>query len=194
MIKILPRGILGNEWAAYWENFLTPEDLEFLKEQYNKLHKKQAEIGDGAVELAVRNTQVTFMPFNMETHRVYSKIADAFAVVNSHFFRCDLDCLGEEMQLGYYDAKDKSHYEWHTDMDPGTGKINRKLSMCLMLSDPTEFEGGDLQIMTGKDPQTLEQTKGRAWFFPSYLLHRVTPVTKGVRQTAVVWATGEPWR
>lgn len=193
-MKILPRAIHGNDVAAYWEDFLPEEDIDFLKERCSLMAKKQAEIGDGVVQLDVRRTKVSFLDFNEESLPIYGKIADAFSRINSQFFRCDLDCLGEEMQLGHYTAKEKSHYDWHTDQDTSSGQIHRKLSMCLMLSDPKDFRGGHLQILNGKDPQNLEQKKGRAWFFPSYVLHRVTPVTKGVRQSAVVWATGEPWR
>jgi PKHD-type hydroxylase len=67
--------------------------------------------------------------------------------------------------------------------------------MCLMLGDPAEFEGGDLEVMAGSAaPVTLEQRQGRAWFFPSYILHRVTPVTQGTRRSVVVWAGGPSFR
>ena len=67
--------------------------------------------------------------------------------------------------------------------------------MVLMLSDPSEFEGGELQIKTDSDDAiTLEQKKGRAWFFPSYILHRVTPVTRGIRRSLVLWVGGPEFK
>ena len=67
--------------------------------------------------------------------------------------------------------------------------------MVLMLSDPSEFEGGQLEIKTDSDnPITLEQKRGRAWFFPSYVLHRVTPVTKGTRRSLVLWIGGPEFK
>ena len=67
--------------------------------------------------------------------------------------------------------------------------------MVLMLSDPSDFIGGQLQIKTESDvPIDLEQKKGRAWFFPSYVLHRVTPVVKGTRRSLVLWVGGPEFK
>jgi PKHD-type hydroxylase len=63
------------------------------------------------------------------------------------------------------------------------------------LNDPKEFKGGDFQLMVDSDtPVTVEQKKGRAWFFPSYTLHRVTPVTEGERKSLVLWIGGPAFR
>ena len=71
----------------------------------------------------------------------------------------------------------------------------RKLSLSMLLSDPSEFEGGEFQVKTDDDNvKQLETVKGRAWFFPSYTLHRVAPVTKGVRRSLVLWVGGPPFR
>jgi PKHD-type hydroxylase len=65
----------------------------------------------------------------------------------------------------------------------------------MLLSDPSDFEGGEFQVKTTNDDvQTLDYVKGRAWFFPSYTLHRVAPVTKGVRRSLVLWIGGPPFR
>ena len=62
--------------------------------------------------------------------------------------------------------------------------------MTLNLNDPSEYEGGELRLFgVGK----LEEEKGRLSFFPSFLPHEVTPVTKGVRYSLVVWFLGPPW-
>jgi PKHD-type hydroxylase len=67
--------------------------------------------------------------------------------------------------------------------------------MSLLLSDPNEFEGGELQVKPDSDDiKFLEQKQGRAWFFPSYTLHRVAPVTKGVRRSLVLWVGGPPFK
>ena len=67
--------------------------------------------------------------------------------------------------------------------------------MALLLNDPSEFEGGKFKIKTNSDSeQELELKKGRAWFFPSWTLHKVTPVTKGVRKSLVVWVGGPSFK
>ena len=77
----------------------------------------------------------------------------------------------------------------------------RKLSMVIQLTDPTEYEGGSLELDTkqigGKDKQpnadNLKQL-GTTIIFPSFLRHRVTPVTEGKRYSLVCWYEGSPFR
>ena len=67
--------------------------------------------------------------------------------------------------------------------------------MVLLLSNPSEFEGGQLQIKANNDePINLEMKRGRAWFFPSYTLHTVTPVTRGIRKSLVLWVGGPEFK
>ena len=66
----------------------------------------------------------------------------------------------------------------------------RKLTLVLQLSDPSEYEGGELQSLTSLQPGTVNKKKGIIAAFPSWTLHQVTPVTKGVRKTLVIWVAG----
>jgi len=67
----------------------------------------------------------------------------------------------------------------------------RKLSMSLLLNEPgVDFEGGELQFQVGTVPDTPDTPKGRIIAFPSFMLHRVAPLTRGVRRSLVVWVTG----
>ena len=90
-----------------------------------------------------------------------------------------------------------NYYDWHIDeMNPRKdGKI-RKLSMSILLNDPSEYEGGVLEFNT---PNGLFQCKelnqaGSLVVFPSNVSHRVTPVTKGTRYSLVSWSLGPPYR
>ena len=88
-----------------------------------------------------------------------------------------------------YTAENQGKYDWHLDV--GKDDISRrKLSAVVLLSDPSEFDGGELQIMTSKDPKTVPLKRGSIVFFPSFLLHRVTPVTRGERRSLVFWVEG----
>jgi PKHD-type hydroxylase len=108
--------------------------------------------------------------------------------LNGQFFGFNLFGFNESMQYTVY--KDNGgHYDWHIDKGI-LSSSPRKLSLVLQLSDPSEYEGGDLEIMISKDVIKLEKRKGLVWAFPSWVLHRVTPVTKGIRRTIVVWVTG----
>ena len=99
----------------------------------------------------------------------------------------------EPLQLARYVAPD-GHYDFHVDGD-GHSRQNaddsvRKLSMSCLLTDPSEFEGGNLQVQTSDTPYDVKLEKGDIVIFPSYVLHRVSPVTKGIRHSLVAWANG----
>ena len=102
------------------------------------------------------------------------------------------------------------HYAWHKDSwekpyEENTfphfkGKI-RKLSMICSLSDPADYEGGTLEIQPrdDRDPNKIIvcnhlKPRGSIIVFPSYLYHRVKPVTKGMRYTLVTWSIGYPFK
>ena len=76
----------------------------------------------------------------------------------------------------------------------GPSISNRKLSCVIQLSDPNDYEGGDLQLNNGSGVVTIEKKKGRVVFFSSFVLHRVTPVTNGTRISLVTWLSGRNLR
>jgi len=197
MIHINPRIAFNTEWCAYWESFLTNAELNFLIHHHAWSNKDIAQIGGAkspSENLDYRRTNVAWFDFRSEHEIIWNKIKDVIATVNNQFFHANLSGIYEPMQLTEYSASDKGYYDWHTDGGIEDKVVPRKISMVLMLSDESEYEGGYLQIKTSRDNETLEMKKGRAWFFPSYVLHRVTPITKGLRKTAVVWAGGEHWK
>lgn len=80
-------------------------------------------------------------------------------------------------------------------MDFGAGEIShRKLSISVQLSGSEEYEGGDLQFMINQNTVSVPRTKGTVVIFPSFILHRVTPITQGLRQSVVAWLAGPPYR
>jgi len=99
------------------------------------------------------------------------------------------------------------YYGWHQDSwdeaykTPGAtqGKI-RKLSMSVSLSDQKEYSGGklefDFRAMSKQKPQACKEinSKGSLVVFPSFVWHRVTPVTRGTRYSLVSWHTGDPFK
>jgi len=96
---------------------------------------------------------------------------------------------------GYHDTLqftnyygDGGHYDWHADLGPGIS--NRKLSVVLQLSDPNDYVGGELQMNTGGGITSVPKQYGLLCFFPSFVLHRVTPLTSGTRTSLVTWLCG----
>jgi PKHD-type hydroxylase len=63
------------------------------------------------------------------------------------------------------------------------------------LTDSALYEGGDLEIWQGGEVRDkTPRGSGIVIIFPSYMMHRVTPVTKGVRRSLVLWVGGEHYK
>ena len=99
-----------------------------------------------------------------------------------------------EIQFVEYSAQDGAHYDWHQDVQwYGQTGQDRKLSVTVQLSKTEDYEGGDLEF---EDVQTSAdfRSQGTVLVFPSYLRHRVHPVTSGIRYALVAWFFGPRWR
>ena len=95
------------------------------------------------------------------------------------------------MMMEYEEGGGK--YDWHIDLGPSRLASTRKLSFSLFLND--DYEGGEFQIKTGRENYIPpEQETGNLLFFPSYLVHRVTLVTKGTRMAIVGWVHGNSFQ
>ena len=95
----------------------------------------------------------------------------------------------EKVQMSQYGIG--GHYDWHIDSKEPVNDEQRKLSISILLND--NFEGGGLEIHSNKDENVLK-CQGDIVVFPSFLQHRVLPVTDGTRYTAVSWAYGPTFR
>lgn len=139
----------------------------------------------------LRKSSVMFIDHTPENEWIYSKLAGLAASCNSQIYLFDLLGFHQELQLTRYSEGD--FFDWHLDFGAG-GISSRKLSMTIQLSDPDDYEGGDLQFMINKKIVSAPREKGTIIVFPSFIIHRVTPITKGVRQSIVGWVSGPPYR
>jgi PKHD-type hydroxylase len=105
----------------------------------------------------------------------------------------------DSFQYTEYQAFEGGKYDFHMDTIMGKNKPanmpeTRKLSVTLVLND--DFEGGEFYMNNGqeKDAELIPTGKGRLILFPSFLIHRVAPVTKGVRKSLVVWVNGPKFK
>jgi len=124
---------------------------------------------------------------------VFEKFNNVFEYVNSNFYNFDINGY-DYFQYAEYDAKKSGRYDWHMDLTFGEGSRDvystRKLSMSMLLNTPgVDFEGGDFQTFLAKEIN-VPLKRGQILIFPSFIVHRVKPVTKGVRRSLVIWVTG----
>ncbi len=98
-----------------------------------------------------------------------------------------------EIQFTEYHAEDSGHYDWHHDVNWSSSlMVDRKLSVVIQLSDSSEYSGGDFLFKEVANPDFKPQ--GSVLVFPSFLEHKVTPVTQGTRYSLVTWIEGPRWR
>lgn len=178
---------------AWWEGAFTEEQLDWLQSQaQNATQVAQVGGGSGGVEdKNVRRSSLAWLYKTPENAWVYEILADVVSNLNSQYFRFDLTGFGEALQLTNYDQAEQGMYGWHQDYN---AKISRKLSLVLQLTDPAEYEGGNLEVMVQGEPVAVRKQRGFIAAFPSYVLHQVTPVVKGSRQSLVAWVSGPAFR
>lgn len=179
----------NSEVFAWWENGFTDEEIDEICLIGEKANKSKAVIGVGEQNYKVRSSSVSWL--DNDGWWLSEKLEHIARQLNGKYFGLDLWGFGEKFQYTEYkyNKKRKDHYDWHMDKGPNDG-APRKLSLVLQLSKPSEYEGGNLELMTGNKPQICKKAKGFLCAFPSYIMHRVTPVTKGTRRTLVVWISG----
>lgn len=144
-------------------------------------------VGDGKEQSSARNSRVQFLLPDSSTEWIFRKLNAALHRLNEAY-RYHL--LGfEALQVATYSVG--NYYDWHIDLGPGKNS-SRKLSLSLRLSDPNDYEGGDLEFTNIK--KKTSQEIGTLIAFPSFMMHRATPVAKGTRKSLVSWISGDPLR
>jgi PKHD-type hydroxylase len=143
------------------------------------------------VNLETRTCKINWM-YNIPEYKwIFERIEKTLITLNNQYYKYIVDQF-EPFQFTSYNSSRKEFYGKHTDcslgaMDPST---SRKLSVTLQLSDPDDYEGGDLLLHNGMTPEVAPKKKGMMILFPSFVLHEVTPVTAGQRYSLVTWAHG----
>tara|TARA_R100001510_G_scaffold57461_1_gene65609 strand:- start:3745 stop:4365 length:621 start_codon:yes stop_codon:yes gene_type:complete len=197
---VFPEAIPHNfcdQLIQYGEDQLNPNTArtENFQDKKNLNKKDLLELHE------LRNSSIAWIDESWIWKMVQPFIKEANSLANWNF---QLD-FSEPAQWTKY-SRDQ-HYSWHTDQftlpynKPRTkshGMI-RKLSMTLALEDGDTFDGGDLQFRFLERTRIKQETvnvarkKGTLVVFPSFVWHRVTPVTKGTRYSLVVWTLGNPY-
>ena len=173
----------------------TPEQCQMVINAGRKQRPQKAQVGmnkpKGGVDTKKRTTTISWIPFK-EMQPMYNQINEFIQKANrNHFGFGDIQ-ITEQAQFTEY--PEGGFYDWHMDTDVNMQHEPpvRKISMTLLLSPENQFEGGELELMAPDKRAKLKQ--GHAIIFASFINHRVAPVTRGVRQSLVVWFGGEPFK
>lgn len=136
----------------------------------------------------IRRSDVRWVPTTEQYAWVYNTLSWNVNTINADAFNFDLTHI-EPLQFTEYRENQAGFYAPHLDSGEQLAGY-RKLSFVLQLSDPSEYEGGELLLHIGPEPTVMPKDRGKLLFFPSYTLHEVTPVTRGTRHSLVGWVAG----
>ena len=191
--------ILEPKWKSWiittTTPLFTPDQCRQIIEAGRSQKPQQAQVGmgkpGGGTDTKKRVTTISWLPFK-EMEPMYNDLDTFIQKANENHFGFGDIRITENAQFTEY--PEGGFYDWHMDCDTHMAHEPpvRKISMTLLLNDPSEFEGGHLELMAPGKFAELKQ--GQAIVFASFLNHRVQPVTKGIRQSLVVWFGGKPFR
>ena len=174
----------------------SPKQCQMIIEAGRAQPRQNASVGmakekGGVIDTETRTSHISWIPFS-KMPEMYKDIEKIMKATNNNHFGFDGMQITEMAQYTEYPSG--GFYDWHMDSN-----INfedeppvRKISMTCLLSHESEFEGGELQLE--KEEHKIKLVQGQAVFFASFLLHKVAPVTKGVRKSLVMWFGGSPLR
>lgn len=191
----IPKYIPQVESCIAWGKAFSKEECDAIVEECELQEFKKGRVGgtgDGELNEEVRDSDIVWIYPTNTNEWIFHRMASLAGRINFDKFQLDIDCF-DGFQYSKY--KTEGHYEWHTDIveQPRNPQLHRKLSFSLMLTEPSEYEGGELLInLTGDSSKSknLKCEKGDLIMFYSYLPHKVSPVTKGQRISLVTWAMG----
>ena len=189
-----------------WRSFIvettqpifTPEQCKMIIEAGRAEPKNDASVGagdkgikGGVVDTKTRTSHISWIPFS-KTPEMYKDIERIMKTTNCNHFGFDGMQITELAQ--YTEYPEGGFYDWHMDCDVSMQHEPpvRKISLTLLLNDPSEFEGGHLELMAPGSFAELKQ--GHAIFFASFIRHRVKPVIRGNRKSLVMWFGGPPFK
>jgi|TARA_B100000424_G_scaffold63804_1_gene46740 PKHD-type hydroxylase len=181
----------------YFEQGFSNEELSKIEKDTSKLPLHTASTFGSDDGGDTRSSRVKWVPQNTQWWWLYEKLGN-MAMEANNIWDFDLYTMPEQIQYTEYLASNDGKYEWHQDIGPGMGSL-RKVSITVQLSGPNDYEGGDLELYQGgpfENPQIVKSPRkaGCVFIFPSYMMHRVAPVTKGTRKSFVLWLGGAHYR
>lgn len=194
----LPHQVLFRSWPGAFPDSVCEAALEaFADYELEPAGVQQARGG-----VAINRNQRAASSLFIDPEHWVGALASHFALQANQVWGLDVVGLGT-LTVIRYDAGD--HFNWHIDTNayramsyPGLGdELDRKVSVSVNLSDPADYDGGDMEFVNGLGQTALGpdlRTRGSVVVFPSTVGHRVTPVTRGSRYALVGWMVGPSLR
>jgi PKHD-type hydroxylase len=189
-LLFVPKSSDMTEFYWFKEGF-SKSEIDVILENMQSLPFQEALVASGSEgdDLhQVRKSEIKWIPQNPHFKWIYDRLAKLIIEANETLWQFDLSGILDNIQFTVY-HEGGGHYDWHLDIGPRELSW-RKISLTIQMSEDEDYQGGELEFMRGPNAIKAPRGKGVVVIFPSYLLHRVSPVTKGTRKSMVLWVGG----
>jgi len=178
---------------AFWKNAFSKEECQSIINIAKDKGLIRGKTFNDDKTKDVRDSKISWLYPVDGIDWVFRRVTDITLNLNERFFKFDLFGINEGFQFTNYEAP-SGKYGKHVDR--GVNMAVRKLSISIQLTNPEDYDGGELKLYNGNDEEAsvMDKTQGTLIIFPSYVLHEVMPVTKGERNSLVTWVTGKQFK
>ena len=181
----------------YFKNYFNDSKIkeinDFIENNFDDFEEviHGAKNDDGSFK---KNSSVKIISWKKIKH-FFSELESKLYLANQRHFGYDLYNMNDNVfvLLNTYDSKDKGSYDWHRDASR-SNVFDTKLTVLINLSTEN-YEGGQFELNTG-NAEIIKQFNepGDVLMFQSLILHKVNPVTKGIRKTLAFFLNGPSFR
>ncbi|WP_375196611.1 2OG-Fe(II) oxygenase [Sphingobium sp.] len=186
---------MNNVWEV-WPSALTGAECDAIIKRADLCEQQSATVGFAQGQRSdhgYRSSTISWLDVYRDKDIVDRLMQFVHSSNRTNF---GIDIAGPyELQFTEYHGRAQGKYDWHQDIWLESSRpFDRKLSVVVQLSDPDDYEGGQFEFFGLQQPGANFAPRGSMLIFPSFLQHRVLPVTKGIRRSLVSWIEGPRWR
>jgi len=180
---------------CYWNNLFTDDELIKIQDVVSSNELQDSTISNYEIDYEIRKSKINFHKRDENNSWIFDRFNSVVERTNNDVYQFDL--WGYDY-FQYSEYHSDGRYDWHQDMSfGGVDHASRKLSLVCLLNDPTkDFSGGEFQVHFGNNniETTINFDKAGVVLFPSFINHRVAPVTSGIRKSITLWVTGPKFK
>lgn len=187
---------MKGEWC-YFKSAFSKEHCNSIIQRSKNLNFYPARMGEDGSTNVSNHRKSDIVGLNKQIFSdVYDMIWELEKIANQQWFDFIIDDV-EEIQMARYDGNVGGEYKRHQDTFwVCNSKKHRKITAVIQLSDPNEYQGGDLVLFDCLETPNYEDIRqqGSVIFFPSFIFHQANPVLSGTRYSLACWFSGPKFR
>lgn len=174
-------------------NFISYNNV-FTKEECNEIISYSNNYIENHASHIEINMKMCYLLPDKKNNFIYDRIRKLVIETNMNIWNYNLYDFGEPIKFLEYNEKYNSQLKVHNDIGNVRGwESFRKLTIIVQLTDENTYEDCNLMIQNCDKLVTTNRNQGSIIIFPSFMMHQVTPITKGIRNSLVLWAYGPPF-